>query len=66
MALQTIEGTYVSSKEAAEHLGMAYGTFTNARTAHGDRFLRGHRHLVAGRVMFALADVARLAQERAA
>lgn len=66
MALETINGTFLSSKEAADHLGMAYGTFTNARTAHGDRFLHGHRGLVTGRVMFALADVQRVARERAA
>lgn len=65
MPLQTATGDYLTSKEAAAYLDMAYSTFTNRRTALGDRFLRGHSDLIAGRVLFRADDVRRLAAERA-
>jgi hypothetical protein len=59
MALQMDSGTYLSGKEAAAELGMAYGTFCNKRTTEGDRFLLGHE-LVTGRIFFRVEEVARL------
>jgi hypothetical protein len=59
MPLQMHTGTFLTSKEAAARIGIAYGTFTNRRTSHGDRFLRGHHELIAGRVLFSLEDVER-------
>lgn len=64
MPLQMETGTYLTSKEAAARIGVAYSTFTNRRTARGDRFLRGYGDLIAGRVLFRLEDVDRLASER--
>lgn len=66
MPLETGDGTYLTSKEAAAQLGIAYGTFTNRRTAHGDGFLRGRSDLIAGRVLFRLEDVLHVARETAA
>lgn len=66
MPLQSDGGTFITSKECCRLLDMAYSTFTNRRTSHGDRFLKAHRDLIPGRVLFRLEDVERLARGRAA
>lgn len=64
MVLQMTSGDYLNGRESARDLDMAYGTFKNQRTEHGDRFLKGHE-LVPGRLFFRVEDVRRLAAERA-
>ena len=64
MALQVRGNTFLSSKEAAERLGMAYSTFTNRRTSRGDGFLRGYPGIIPGRVLFRVEEVEAAAAER--
>lgn len=64
MPLETFSGTFLTSKEAASHLGVAYNTFVNRRTAHGDHFLYARRDIIPGRSLYLLADVERVAVER--
>ena len=57
MVLQMDSGTFLSAREAAQALGMAYQTFLNKRCEKGDDFLRAHRDMVPGHTFYRLDQV---------